>query len=45
MPDNASLQSGTNNKKRRILIVAGDPSRQRFLGEALQAQYDVILRL
>ncbi len=42
MPENASPQSGTNNKKRRILIVAGDPSRQRFLGEALQAQYDVI---
>ena len=42
MPGNASPQSGTNNKKRRILIVAGDPSRQRFLGEALQAQYDVI---
>ena len=42
MPDNASPQSGTNKKKRRILIVAGDPSRQRFLGEALQAQYGVI---
>ena len=42
MPENASPQGGTNNKKRRILIVAGDPSRQRFLGEALQAQYDVI---
>lgn len=42
MPDNASQHSGINRSKRRILIVAGDPSRQRFLSEALHAQYDVI---
>ena len=42
MPDNAMQHSGKNGSKRRILIVAGDPSRQRFLSEALQAQYDVV---
>ena len=42
MPDNALQHSGINGSKRRILIVAGDPSRQRFLSDALQAQYDVI---
>ncbi|MBR3274049.1 MAG: EAL domain-containing protein [Clostridia bacterium] len=34
--------SGINGPKRRILIVAGDPSRQRFLSEALKGQYDVV---
>jgi len=42
MPDNAMQHSGINGSKRRILIVAGDPSRQRFLSEALQGQYDVV---
>ncbi len=42
MPDNVSQHSSISSQKRRILIVAGDPSRQRFLGDALQAQYDVI---
>lgn len=42
MPDNAMQHSGINGTKRRILIVAGDPSRQRFLSEALQGQYDVV---
>ena len=42
MPDNAIQHSGINGSKRRILIVAGDPSRQRFLSEALQGQYDVV---
>ena len=42
MPDKALQPSGVNSQKRRILIVAGDPSRQRFLGEALQEQYDVV---
>ncbi len=42
MPDNASQHSGINGSKRRILIVAGDPSRQRFLSEALHEQYDVV---
>jgi len=42
MPDNNAQHSGINSPKRRILIVAGDPSRQRFLGDALQAQYDII---
>ncbi len=41
MPENALQHSGISSAKRRILIVAGDPSRQRFLAEALQAQYDV----
>ena len=42
MPDNAMQHSGINGPKRRILIVAGDPSRQRFLSEALKGQYDVV---
>ncbi len=42
MPDNALQHSGINGSKRRILIVAGDPSRQRFLSDALQGQYDVV---
>ena len=42
MPDNALQHSQVNGSKRRILIVAGDPSRQRFLNEALQEQYDVV---
>ena len=42
MPDNDLQHSAANSAKRRILIVAGDPSRQRFLGDALREQYDVI---
>ena len=42
MPENALQHSGVNSAKRRILVVAGDPSRQRFLADALQAQYDIV---
>lgn len=42
MPDNALQHSGIDGGKRRILVVAGDPSRQRFLGDALRGQYDVL---